>query len=717
MIVGGGVAGLIAANRASASGLKVVVVEKATAGLAGQAIMSGGMAWVIGPDDDLDAWAKWQVARGDYLNDQWIVYALAQRSYSAYRELLAWGMPFACDSAGRLRLFHPPGFPAAHWMASFDHSTLTSRLRLRALEQGVTICNKTQIVELLQMDGRIVGAAGFDVLDGHGVLIQARAVILANGSCDFKVERLFGNSCGEGIAAAYRAGAEMRNAEFGNLYGPRFKEMDLTFRGALLAQLRNGEGENIFERYVAPDQAENLNHLIQGMAREVQAGRGPITLDFSRLPSDFDDSHRPSTEHPANPERLVSRLAGLGLVDGPCHEVVPGFMGKLSPVRVDAMYRATLPGLWAIGDVSHLGSAWEGAIPGGEVGGPCMAYAIISGLDGGATAAAFAAESPPVALDDDQIHQAEAVIFAPLHRSNGITPNQVLDGARSLACALPFSLFRSHSSLNTALGRLARLQEQAVDLKAADSHDLLKCHEASSLIVCLEMALRAALLRTESRGAHLREDHPHQDDEKWLCWITLCQRDGQMVLATERLPIEKYPFQPWSRPTPWAREYATTPRLSGTPQGGQSLNIDVTALRFLDLQDRPVGLGNFRGQALILTASGRPAVSEVARWNDALARAFAGRPEIRLFRAVMVSRLPFFVPRGVIKNELKKAPGPAPFLIDWEDDPASPLRLSDQETPHVFLVDTHGRLVWKLLGCHSELAMSALERRVNQLVE
>ena len=74
------------------------------------------------------------------------------------------------------------------------------------------------MVELLKQDDRVTGAVGFNLLDGGLAVFNAKATILANGDCDFGVMRMWANATGDGIAAAYNAGAEMRNAEFGNFY-------------------------------------------------------------------------------------------------------------------------------------------------------------------------------------------------------------------------------------------------------------------------------------------------------------------------------------------------------------------------------------------------------------------------------------------------------------------------------------------------------------------
>jgi succinate dehydrogenase/fumarate reductase flavoprotein subunit len=98
--------------------------------------------------------------------------------------------------------------------------------------------------------------------------------------------------------------------------------------------------------------------------------------------------------------------------------------------------------------------------------------------------------------------------------------------------------------LEEAISKVEELRHQENKLFAKDGHGLCKCHEAKAMVLCAEMTFRAALMRTESRGSHFREDYPKQDDKNWLKWIILKQEAGKMIASTEPIPIEKYKFKP-----------------------------------------------------------------------------------------------------------------------------------------------------------------------------
>jgi succinate dehydrogenase / fumarate reductase, flavoprotein subunit len=252
LIIGGGVGGLAAAIKTKETNpqLDVLIVEKQTTGWAGKATKIGGILAFLGPKNNADKFVDFQVrTSGYFLNDQEALSKYIQSSYQAIEEFTAWGVKLARTPDGQLVTI--PAFWAPEYSLTFVDIDLMLPMRAKARQIGTRIINKVHIVDLLKQSDKIVGAVGFDIITGRFYIFKAKAVILANGSCGYKVRRFWIAGTGDGIAAAFRAGAEMRNAEYGNLYGHTvYQDTDSGMVGS--AFLVNALGENLARKYL-PD--------------------------------------------------------------------------------------------------------------------------------------------------------------------------------------------------------------------------------------------------------------------------------------------------------------------------------------------------------------------------------------------------------------------------------------------------------------------------------
>jgi succinate dehydrogenase/fumarate reductase flavoprotein subunit len=171
--------------------------------------------------------------------------------------------------------------------------------------------------------------------------------------------------------------------------------------------------------------------------------------------------------------------------------------------------------------------------------------ALFTSLRGGSAASRYSADagSPPE-VDYEKVKELKAQIFFPLGRDKGISAADAIYEVQNLVGKVKYNLRRNKDRLNEAISMIEERLQSETGMHAKDTHDLGKCHEAKNMLVCAEMGFRAALMRTESRGSHFREDYPERDDENWLKWIIIKQVAGKMVLSTEPVPIDKYKFKP-----------------------------------------------------------------------------------------------------------------------------------------------------------------------------
>jgi succinate dehydrogenase/fumarate reductase flavoprotein subunit len=421
-------------------------------------------------------------------------------------------------------------------------------MRSRAKKMGTKIINKIHVVDLLKQDDRVVGAAGFNIIDGSMHIFKAKATILANGSCGYKVRRYWTASTGDGIAAAYRAGAEMRNAEYGNLYGHTvFQATDSGMVGSDF--LVNSLGENLSQKYLpnkGPAGVFLPVKLAIGLEKEVAEGRGPIYFEPPKGGPPFRGFNIDLPKLNKWHEKMSAKEKEHGLAPDEKHEIGVPMHGETSCIKVDHEMRTSVEGLWAIGDTSYAGSALAGAVasPPGVCPGSGIMFAVVSAAWAGASAARYVAEVTAGEIDSGEAEKIKDMIFGPMQSKNKYSPLDAISVLGDITAPMKYNLRRSRDRLEEALAMIETLKGNLPSLKAKDLHYLSKCHEAKSMAICAELTFKAALMRSESRGFHFREDYPERDDENWLKWIILQQVEGEMKLTTQQIPIEKYKIRP-----------------------------------------------------------------------------------------------------------------------------------------------------------------------------
>ena len=547
LIVGGGFGGLAAAIRIKeiSPEASVLLVDKQTIGWGGKANKGAGVLWVLAPENNLEAFVDFHVRNiGMFLNDQELLYAMAAESYPAVKKLADWGVKVSKTYSGALDVRHLP----FGWSLAAVDLDMMQPMRARAAGLGVKLVNKTHVVELLKQDERVTGAAGFNLLDGSLAVFNAKAVILANGGCDFGVLRMWASATGDGIAASYNAGAEMRNAEFGNFYDVIDKNTGIPIVFGF-NHLYNAQGEHISSKYLQGPQPDIPISIILGMEKEIIEGRGPIYIDMADYASSTGNGGIFTWNRPHLKALFGRESAKMQQYASPSSkrvEVSLGFTGELSPVRVDHDMKTTVPGLWAIGDTSYAGSAWAGATeaPPGGLRGSGLMNALIGALKACPSVTQYIKNISFSAVDSLELVRLREMIFAPLRRKAGYSAADVIPGIHEVMIPVKYNMRRNGERLKEALSKIEAIQAKLPELYARDPHELGRCHEASSMALCAEIEFRAALARTESRGWHYREDYPYRDDENWLKWVIVKKIQDKMVVTTEEIPIERFKIQP-----------------------------------------------------------------------------------------------------------------------------------------------------------------------------
>jgi succinate dehydrogenase / fumarate reductase flavoprotein subunit len=548
LVIGGGISGLLAGVKARETVDNVLVVDKGGIGWAGQVPLSGGDCALV-RREDAEEYFKWLVEVGTYLNNQDWTRTFAYDMYGCIREAANMGLPFWMAEGELVSVPFHKKYKATH----FSPAKLMVKLKQAATKKGVRTLDKIFISDLIKKDSRVIGAIGFGLVDGKTYIINARATVIANGSCRYYAQRHFSVNTGEGVAMAYRAGAHLMNAEFSNTYTFGFKG-DIRRRTPLYLFFENVSGERFVERYYpevkggikAGQEFLDFYRIADAMTREVDAGRGPIYIDFRKLTDEersvaLQSETLPARFQPAGRGDLLKAIREkLGLdPDRERIEVELQFVGGQGPIKIDLDCKTTVDGLWAVGDASSLGSGFTGARASGTFGGFSIAFATVSGLRGGQSAGRCAAESEPSEVDFGEVKRLKDRMLAPHGRHGDIDVNDVIYQIHEAMIPVKYNLHRENGRLREALSKIDAAQNSLEWVGAEDFHELSRYHQAQSMALSAGWTLSAALMRQETRGTQHREDYPDRDDKNWLKWIVIKEEEGKPRFFTEPVPLPK----------------------------------------------------------------------------------------------------------------------------------------------------------------------------------
>jgi succinate dehydrogenase/fumarate reductase flavoprotein subunit len=523
-------AGCFAAIKAREQGASVVLVDKGYVSRSGETPYAGDTA-VFNPawGHDLEQWLTQVSVVGEYLNNRHWNEIVFRDSYARLQDMRSWGVGFSEEDGEPAHFPHPftqAGLPdsdkfpplvneVVHLLPKFPEI-----IRKQVVRSGAKIIDRFMVAELLQQDGRVVGALGFHLEGNEMQVIQAKGTVICAGGGGFRpVAYPSHELTGDGHVMAYRAGAVITGKEFVwphrvNPDHPAWPPVYLRFsRGMNTAlpggrpkrTLFNAEGDEVPMRGVAW-------HGWLDAEYEAHEGRAPMYLDIGgrgRTPLGGPGNHGSMLGHAAG---------GICPVDDDCATHVPG--------------------LYAAGD--SCGTCFVGAAYAGF--GFATMHAAVTGARSGAAAARLAGAEDAPMLDERLLAEARERTMAPIERRGGFSPRWVAQVLQN-ALAPYFVLFvKRGDRLRTALDTVEYLRDHMVPkLYARDDHELRLAHETKSMVANAEMKLRASMFRTESRGNHYREDYLGRDDSNWLAWVRLKQESGAMKVYKEQIPDEWRP--------------------------------------------------------------------------------------------------------------------------------------------------------------------------------
>jgi len=495
LIVGGGIAGLRAAIGLADAG-RVLVLTKSDRRESNTGYAQGGIAAAFGADDSPALHAADTLRAGDGLCDETAVRVLVEDGPRGVRELVDWGARFDRDADGAIAL----GREAAHSVRRVLHAgDATGREIGRVLwEQcashpSIASMDHARVTEILVEDGRAAGAA---YVESRGARreVRARSTLIATGGAG-QVFRETTNppvATGDGVALGYLAGARVADLEFVQFHptalslpgAPRFLISE-ALRGEG-ARLVNARGEGFMARLHPDGDLAPRDVVARGIAREQDAGRGPVFLTLAHLDEAYVVSRFPTIA-------AMCRSIGLDLARDPI-PVGPAAHYMMGGVVTDTWGRTSLPGLFAAGEVACTGVHGANRL---------ASNSLLEGL-------VFGARSAVAMREGSLAERAEGLGLRAKHHT--VTPRR--DGVALSPQPLALSPSEIRNLMWTSVGLFRSrdgLADAVAQLSTTDPAD--PAHR--DLLVVARLIARAALRREESRGGHYRSDFPERDDARW----------------------------------------------------------------------------------------------------------------------------------------------------------------------------------------------------------
>ena len=546
VIVGGGGAGMRAALQLAQSGYKTAVISKVFPTRSHTVSAQGGITCAIASADPQDDW-RWHmydtVKGSDYIGDQDAIEYMTSVGPEAIFELEHMGLPFSRTEDGRI--YQRPfggqskdfgkGGQAARTCAAADRTghALLHTLYQNNIKNKTVFFNEWFATDLVKnQDGVVVGVIAICIETGEVVYVKSKATVFATGGAG----RIYASTTnahintGDGIGMALRAGFPMQDMEMW-----QFHPTGIYGAGTLVTEgcrgeggyLVNKDGERFMERY-APNAKDLAGRdvVARSMVLEILEGRGcgpdadHVFLKLDHLGEDVLESRLPGILELSRTFAHADPVKEPIPVVPTCHYMMGGIPTNVNgqALTIDAQGQDhIIPGLYACGEAACVsvhganrlgGNSLLDLVVFGRAAGLFIEESLRSGIE--------ARDASPTDIEEGNQRLAK-LEAAPMGEN-------VADLRKELQNTMQnyFGVFRKGDFMRDGIERLASLRPRIESVGVEDKTQAfntarIEALELQNLFEVAEATAISAEQRTESRGAHARDDYQERDDENWLC--------------------------------------------------------------------------------------------------------------------------------------------------------------------------------------------------------
>jgi succinate dehydrogenase/fumarate reductase flavoprotein subunit len=560
LVVGSGGAGCCAAIEATKHDVSVTLVTKGLLGRSG-ATLTGDADFDVDskslhdlfgfqgtdPNDNKDKFFEDMVKGGKYLNDQRLVEVHVKEAPERFKDFVDWGIKprYVLRSSGH-------SYPRGVVIPGTDYQRILDRETKAA---GVEIIEETMITDILTDKGAVAGAIALNIRTGDITVYKAKSVVLATGGLMriYPITTAPEELTGDGYAMAYRAGAELINMEFPMflpgcfVWPPALRGIDFPFLVSTERELRgwllNKYGERFMQRW-DPVNMECTTRDIASVAMTIEiledrgSPHGGVYVSLKHLPDNLIEYagewaiwYKGFKYGNFDLKKLLPDLKRYAM------EAVPASHFTNGGIKINEKCETNIKGLYAAGEVT-------GGVHGANrLSGNAFTEFAVFGVRAGRYAAEHAKKASLVTVNEKQVESLKKEILKPLEKKEKLKPIELRERIQKLSLE-KLGPVRNNEGLTSAMKDIDDLKQKTEQMGTACkdrryNKEWVEAIQVKNMTLMLEIINRAALMRTESRGAHYRRDFPNTDNVNWLKNIIIKQVAGKMHFTSNPIIITK----------------------------------------------------------------------------------------------------------------------------------------------------------------------------------